>query len=75
MEFVLHIKPSHVRISASTYFENAKGGPHSTMDSVLALHPAALLSILDFPEIVTLDVGEIYGWQTCTTRLRCLHSE
>ena len=45
------------------------------MDSVLASHPTALASILGIPTIVTLDVGEIYGWQTCTTRLGCLHSE
>ena len=34
------------------------GGPHSTMDSVLASHPAALGSILGIPE--DLFLTEIY---------------
>ena len=45
------------------------GGPHSTMDSVLALHPAAPGSILgvpkDFPMEISFDVAEIYR-QHCT---------
>ena len=36
------------------------GGPHSTMDSVLALHPAALGSILGAPRNISLDIAEIY---------------
>ena len=36
------------------------GGPHSTMDSVLASHPAAPGSILGVPKKFSLDVAEIY---------------
>ena len=47
----------------------ARGGAHSTMDSVLALHPAAPGLILgvpeDFPMEISFDVAEIYQ-QQCT---------
>ena len=37
------------------------GGPHSTVDSILASHPAAPGSILSVPKIFSdLDVVEIY---------------
>ena len=36
------------------------GGPHSTMDSNFASHPAALGSILGVPKNFSLDVAEIY---------------
>ena len=35
------------------------GGPHSTMDKVLALHVAALGSILGAPRNIYLDIAEI----------------
>ena len=43
----------------------SEGGPHSTMDSVLALHPASpclILSILEdfFPSGISFDGAEIY---------------
>ena len=36
------------------------GGAHCTMDTILALHPAAPGSILGVPKKFPLDVDEIY---------------
>ena len=47
-------------------FDQGFGGPHSTVDSILASRPAAPGSILSVPKIFAeiLDVVEIYRQRT-----------
>ena len=48
------------RVTTKENIIKHKRGPHSTINSLLALHPAAPCLILGFPNNFSLDVAEIY---------------